>query len=60
MKKASEKFIEYYEAAEGNKITKYKAACKQFVENHSLTPPYKDYYSFYSAYTKHLNAILTT
>lgn len=60
MKKANETIFEYYEQAEGNKVTKYKAACKKFISNHNLKPPYKDYYSFNSAYTKHLNTILYT
>lgn len=53
MKKASEKFIEYYENQTGNKLAKYKKAVEQFEEHHQIKAPYSNYRSFESIYRYH-------
>ena len=58
MKKGSEKLIEYYEEAEGNKVTKYEKACAKFMDVHKILPPLTNYYSFMSAYRYHTQSLI--
>lgn len=54
MKKANEQLFEYYEKEVGNSVSRFQKACKKFIENHSIKPPYKDYWSFKSALDKYV------